>query len=1043
MDGGASDPVAATMPAAVGAAEEGLWLLQDLARGVGVSNLAMSLRLSYRVDDDTLGRSLEFLLQRHPVLSSSFPLVDGVIVRDDRRSWPATALLKPFEAGDEGELRSQLVASAGEAFDLQSGPLIRLAHGHPPDGTTALALVVHHLIADGSTLRVLVEELLSCIVALRASGELPALAAAAPHAPPAAAPKPESLSYWQEHVRGYQPAGATLDAARATLDLPSFRAHRVTRRLPPSTADAIRALRRRLRATDHIVLLSAYYVDLVRHGASLDLVVGMLTSTRGPAEREAVGFHVNTVPLRLAVDPTATFGDVVAATRTAMVGALPHIGVPYEALLRQKVTFAEPADWWRSRLFRHLFNFRLADSVDIDTRGQATVEEIHHGYGQHDLELNLERHGNDFIAKLVYGVDAHDHRFAEALLARYEHIVETAHRFPDLPILDYDLRTGDDLAIVADANDTARAWEEPSRVLAQIVRRGEDASDSVAVIEDGATVTYRQLLAAAELTRRLLVDAGVSPGDVVALAARRAASTAACVLGIWAAGAAYLPIDPAHPTHRLGFQLDELGCRTIVNAVDLDAELTRGRAVVVSPEPARLTAAEPLEPVHAPQADLAYVIYTSGSTGTPKGVRLTHRNLSNVVNHFRALLHADRTARGLWLTTFSFDISALELLLPLVAGGTVVVAGDDIRATPEAVLALIERHRVDIVQATPTSWRLFGPAAAGRLTGRRVLCGGEPLSPDLARVLRATGARVYNVYGPTETTIWSTVATVTDPTRRGVSIGRPLANTRVEVLDGRGRPVPPFIKGELCIGGTGVADGYWGRPELTAEKFVTVDTLGRCYRTGDTASWTADGDLVLHGRGDRQVKIRAHRIELGEVEHAVCRHPHISGAAAVAHPADEPRALVVYAESTDPRLTAEAVWEFATEQLPAYALPEHVVLVDRLPTTPNGKVDVVALSRRAGDDVDQPVRPADAPPGDDTGRLNDLIQAWRSILGKSDVDSRTHFFLSGGNSLMALKLIAEIDRRVGQRIRLMTLLSAPTPARLTAALGREDRQTAS
>jgi amino acid adenylation domain-containing protein len=1041
MDGGANDPVATTMPAAVGAAEEGLWLLQDLARGVGVSNLAMSLRLSYRVDGDTLRRCLEFLLQRHPVLSSSFPLVDGVIVRDDRRTWPAAALLKPFEAGDEDELRRQLVASAGEAFDLQSGPLIRLAHGHPSDGTTALALVVHHLIADGSTLRVLVEELLSCIVALRTSGELPALAAPAPHAPPAAAPNPESLSYWQEHVRGYQPAGAMLDAARATADLPSFRAHRVTRRLSAGTADAIRALRRRLRATDHIVLLSAYYVDLVRHGASLDLVMGMLTSTRGPTERQAVGFHVNTVPLRLAVDPSATFGDVVAATRTAMVGALPHIDVPYEALLRQKVTFAEPADWWRSRLFRHLFNFRLADSVDIDTRGQATVEEIHHGYGQHDLELNLERHGNDFIAKLVYGVDVHDQPFAEALLARYERIIETAHRCPDLPILDYDLRTREDLAIVAAANDTARVWQEPSGVLTQIVRRGDDAPEAVAVIEDGVTVTYRQLLAAAELTRRLLVQAGVSPGDVVALAARRTAGTAACVLGIWAAGAAYLPIDPAHPTHRLGFQLDELGCRTIVNAADFDAELTHGRAVVVSPEPARLTSAEPLETIPPPH-DLAYVIYTSGSTGTPKGVRLTHRNLSNVVNHFRGLLRADQTARGLWLTTFSFDISALELLLPLVAGGAVVVAGDDIRATPEAVLALIERHGVDIIQATPTSWRLFGPAAAGRLTGTWVLCGGEPLSPDLARVLRATGAHVYNVYGPTETTIWSTVATVTEPTRQGVSIGRPLANTWVEVLDGRGRPVPPFIKGELCIGGTGVADGYWRRPQLTAEKFVTDDTLGRYYRTGDTASWTADGNLVLHGRSDRQVKIRAHRIELGEVEHAVSRHPHISGAAAIAHPADAPQALVVYAESTDARLTAEAVWQFATQQLPAYALPEHIVLVDRLPTTPNGKVDVVALSRRAGDDLDQPVRPDDAPPGDDTGRLDDLIQAWRSVLGKSDVDSRTHFFLSGGNSLMALKLIAEIERRVGRRIRLMTLLSAPTPARLAAALNRTDRQTA-
>jgi amino acid adenylation domain-containing protein len=436
--------------------------------------------------------------------------------------------------------------------------------------------------------------------------------------------------------------------------------------------------------------------------------------------------------------------------------------------------------------------------------------------------------------------------------------------------------------------------------------------------------------------------------------------------------------------------------------------------------------------VEAAPDDLAYLIYTSGSTGRPKGVRLTHRNLANVVRHFADELGAGADTSMLWLTTFAFDISALEMCLPLAVGGRLVIGPDAVRADARRLLELVERAGVDLIQATPTTWRLVMPAAGDRLAGRTLLCGGEPMPPSLARALRDGGGRAYNVYGPTETTIWSTVADLSDEDTARVTVGRPLANTRVYVLDAVGNPVPPGVTGELCIAGDGVAQGYHGRPELTAERFVTDPALGRYYRTGDTAVLREDGRVELLGRRDRQVKLRGHRIELTEVEHVLEDHPEVSAAAVVLR--GDPSVdghLVAYVAAVDRPGLAGDVWSFARSRLPGYSLPGRIRRLDTLPQTPNGKTDVQALSALPDEDDGGAAKPAGT--GADPHEAL-LVEAWRQVLGRAELDRDANFFLSGGTSVQAVRLAQEVSERCAVPVSMGMIFRAPTPSALAAIL---------
>ncbi|MEV0232190.1 amino acid adenylation domain-containing protein [Nonomuraea sp. NPDC050786] len=1012
------------------AGTEALWLLHQLVPDRALSNVAMAIEFDRPPRWWPLREALNWLVRRHVSLRTSFPAVDGLPTRA-----PAAADV-PVEldihASTPEAVEADLRAYAGVPFDLEEPPLLRAGLFAVDTCRHIVCLVADHIVIDAASLRMLVEELGQAYQALAADGAPPALPPPAELPPPAMSP--EALRFWRDHIAGHDPAGMRLEGASEPVGSPTFAGHQVERPMSDEAVRALATLRRRCRATDAIVLLSAYYVTLHGHGAANDALVGVMMDTR-PGGAAAVGYHVATLPFRMALAPDMSFETLVARVTRLMVDAIEHGPVPFEVLARDHTgTESTGLAWWRNRLVRCLFNFRPEVPNPVPAGGGSRIRDVSAGLSRFDLELTVAPIGAQTVAYLLLSTEAYDPGLARAFLERLDVVLTQAAADPARQLADFDLRTGTDRRVVAEANRTGVTWPRPETVPGMVAAIAKRQPTATAIVEGDSRVTYEQVTHAAAAIAGQLGGLGVGPGAVVAIAAPRGAAVAAAALGVWAAGAAYLPMDPDHPPSRLAEQLTDAGCRVVIGA--LPQSCVAGRAVLPVPElgsfappglPPASSATDPDSP--------AYLIYTSGSTGRPKGVVLTHRNLANVVRHFATHLDLGGDTGMLWLTTFAFDISALEVFLPLAVGGRVIVAADELRADPEALLDIIDAAEVSVVQATPTTWRLAAPVAKGRLANRVVLCGGEPLPSPLAAQLLATDARVLNVYGPTETAIWSSAAEVcsTGP----IIVGRPISNTRVAVLDPRGRPRPIGLSGELYIGGAGVAVGYHNRKELTAERFVDVAGIGRCYRTGDLARWHPDGTLELLGREDRQIKLRAHRIELGEVESVLEDHPEVRAAAVQlsGDPTADGRLVAFVAATERPGLTAD-IWDAAARRLPGYSLPGHIVVLTELPSTHNGKIDYQALLGYVAPIDEQPLRAdADRESSDPTVAM--LVDLWRSALARPGVGAQDNLFLSGGDSLTALKLAAAAADRVGVPVTMAMVFRAPTPQALARLIQNE------
>ena len=1006
----------------VGAGEEALWALQQLVPDRGLSNVAQAVDLAGPVDRAALRDALTWLLDRQSALRTAFPAVGGTPVR--RVLAVAEVTLEPEEVtvGEDG-VDVALRRYAARPFDLEHAPLFRAGVVETAD-RHVICLVLHHIISDGVGNGRLVEELGGVYEAITLGRPLPVLAA--PVEPPPFVPTEAAVAFWRRQVDGYPAGNMTLAGGRAFTGEPTFAGDIVHRDLDPETRTAVLApLRKQCRSTDAMVLLAAYYLTLRRLGAAEDMMVGVAADTRRGEALRGIGYLTATVPLRVGVPTDISFTELVARVTRASFAGLEHGPAPFEVLADAAVgEWSGSPDWWRTRLVRHMFNYwphEWASEPFGDDSVQSTVDT---GLARLDLELAVQRIGQSLRVHLVHSTEVHDTDYATRFLAQYEQVLRQAATDPDRAAGDFDLCSPADHGLAASANDTDVRWPGPATVPGLIAAAAAERPEAVAVEHGGTATTYAQLLAAAAEVREQVLRYS---GPVVGVALPRGVGAAAAILGVWAAGRGYLPLDPTHPTARLEQQLAEADCR-LVFADDLPDECRRERTCLPAPDVASATGTGDVLP-EPPEDAMAYLIFTSGSTGRPKGVVLTHANLANVVRHFRDRLHVRPGDAMAWLTTFAFDISVLELVLPLASGGRVVVADDEVRLRPESLMDLVERCDVRIIQATPTTWRL-APWPAGGLAGRLVLCGGEPLPPALARDLVATGARVFNVYGPTETTIWSTEHEVTDPDAP-VTVGRPIANTRVHLLDERGHPQPTGLPGELCVAGAGVALGYHERPELTAERFVDSVEHGRYYRTGDLARRLPDGTIALLGRADRQIKLRAHRIELGEVESVLADHSEVTAAAVVV--AGDPGAdgmLVAFVVATARAGLTEDVWTHAATVLPGYAVPSRVIALDALPTTPNGKVDHTALTELAVRDADAsdpgPVEEPEDPV------VDTLVGLWRTTLNRPGLAQDSNFFLSGGHSLLAARLAAVATDRLGVPITMATVFRAPTPTALAA-----------
>lgn len=1020
-------------------AEEALWLLQGLVPGSGVSNVALSVRMPGPVSPETLDTALRFTARRHEALRASFPMsAEGLPIR---RVAGGSKLPLSVRKLDPATIDEDLRSFAAAPFDLTVAPLLRTALFQSDVDEPIICLAAHHIVIDATSLRVLVDELTAVLAGLVTCGEPPAVLAEVAAAPRRElVPAEKSVEYWRSQFAALDGGAQSLSAARDLSAEPVFACGEVEHRFSAEVTSALARLRKACRATDHMVLLAAYQVLLVHHGGAPDGAIGAMVSTRRAADDDTVGYQAHLLPVRVVLHPAMTFAEVVAAARAAMIGAVAHADVPYEFLVhRGIVSTGDRSSWWRPQLFRHTFNLRHDSAAEGGTSPRPLYVEVGTGLSRFELELSLDYVEGGLRARLDYHEHLYDAQFGSALLVRLEQLLLLVAESPGVRLGELDIRSDQDREIVRRSNDTARQWGGARTLLDQIRERAGAAPDAVVICEGDRRVTYRELIGAAEAVRRSLVEAGVTSGDVVGLCGDRGTGVAAAVLGTWAAGAAYLPVDGAQPAFRISHQLDETRCRVLVDAGSLPAECLRGRVHIRTDG----DSVGDLSAVAQQPEDQAYVMYTSGSTGRPKGVRLTHGNLVNVVAHFADLIGFGEQDAFLWLTGFTFDISALELLLPIAFGGRVVVAPDQARSSPELLLEVLADNNVTVVQATPTTWRLVAPVVTRELGDVTVLCGGEPLSADLARVLLAAAGRLFNVYGPTETTIWSTAAEITRLDSLPPSVGTPIANTVVDVMDADGRPLPVGVPGELCIGGVGVALGYVGDPVLTGDRFRTGRTMRRYYRTGDIAAWRFDGTLGVLGRRDRQVKINGHRVELGEVESVLEKHATVGVAAVVHHrggdAVDRITAFVqpLPCQGSDTSGYVELLWAHTRDWLPHYSLPSHIVPVERLPVTRNDKVDYPALAERAARvDATGPVNDSVPAAADADDVLEVLLDVWQEVLRVDQVRPGTNFFLSGGSSLLAAVLVSKIGKRLGLSLTMAAMFANPTPATLAAVVRR-------
>jgi amino acid adenylation domain-containing protein len=1045
-------------------AQQRLWLLDQLHPGQSAYAMPAGLLLDGPLDRAALAAALADVVARHEVLRSRFILADD-------QAWqeidpPGAAALAMEEIGAyppdaaHALARQALQDLSAQPFDLARGPVLRarlLAFG---PATHALLLVLHHIVADGWSMGILTAELAAAYAARR-NGVAPDF-------------EPLSIQYadyaaWQRETL----TGARRDAlaqswrdalagAPALLELPTDRPRPRTQRLrgalvavhvPAAALAPLAGLEKSTGATRAMSLLAAFGALLARLSGQDDVVIGMPAAGRLRPELEPlIGCFLNMLPLRLRIAATASFRDLLAQARAASVQAQAHQEFPFEQIVQ---AVDAPRELGASPVFQAMLAFHNQPRVEPDFAGlRATPLAADGSTAKFDLTLSVGMQESGALdGTLEYDADLFDAASAERMARCFAHLLQHACMRPDTPLQHLPLMPAQDLAQVLDqGRGPRRDWPSLTFVqgFAEQAARTPDAIAARFPDNKGAPcLTYRQLHRRAQRLARQLAARGARPGTRIAVFLDRGPLLLTALLAVQQAGAAYVPLDPLFPPVRLQHMLEDAAPLLILTEPALASCLPRaGSAQLLLHEPDNADDGAQADPGPALESVLpdhpAYVLYTSGSTGRPKGVQVSHRALHNLLC---AMMEEPGFGPGdamLALTTVSFDISGLELYLPLLAGGQVIMAGRASAQDPERLKALLEAEQPTVMQATPATWRMLVAAGwhgmadpATRATPIKALCGGEALPGELAATLAPRVRELWNVYGPTETTIWSTCCRV-GPEHHGaaaVPIGRAIANTFLYVLDPAGQLVAPGVAGELAIGGEGVADGYLNRPQLTAERFPRDAFLGigRLYRTGDQVRWrgpSCDG-LEYLGRMDLQVKIRGYRIELGEVEGTLAAHPGVAQAVVVPVAGPDGAVLAAYlvrapghAEEPEAALLS-ALRTRLKEALPDYMLPAHWKVLPRLPLTPNGKVDRKALPAPAALAAPQA---AGEPP---QGAAEQLVAGvWQDVLQTASIGRDDDFFQRGGHSLAAVTALMALRKRGWHALQLADVFGHPTPARL-------------
>ncbi len=1046
--------------------QQRLWFLEQLGEGGAAAHVPIVLRLAGPVDRAALEAALADLTIRHEMLRAWFLEQDGQPVQEIAEQAALSCEYHDLSSLDIADRQARLEELTAEwirrPLDLTQAPLARAALVKVADEEHRFVLVLHHLIGDGWSVEVLLRDLETAYHA-RHQGAAPAWSdSPTPYTDYARwqrqadrdVRRESDLAYWRSRLAGApQVLDLPTDHPRAADRAPQPAAE--TRRLPRTLSQAVEKLARECGATPFMVHLAAFQTLLSRYAGRDDLLVGAAVAGRVRPELEnTVGCFINTVALRGDLTGDPPFIDLLRRTRASALEDLEHGETPFEkvveALQPQRQPGAAPLV---QALFLHQTPSRTA--IRLGDAAASALASDYSGLTVFDVSLVVEPHEGELQAALVYDGRLFERATIAAMLDAYVATLEQAVARPQMRLSKLPIPAA------AERRRLIEEWNATDLDLPPVAgfhelfeRQAEKTPGAPALEFSDGTWTYRELNERANRVAHALRQVGVGPNTPVGVYLTRRPELVAALLGVAKAGGAYVPLDPEYPAARLALMIEDSAMPVIVTEAALTATLPQTDAFAVEIEELSSRQTEPLlgqpctcasdactchllddERETAATADcLAYLIYTSGSTGLPKGVMVPQRA---VVNFLASMAREPGLAAQdtvLAATTVSFDIAVLELFLPLAVGAKAVLVDRETATDGRRLAETIARRGVTVVQATPATYRMLLASGWRPTEGLKLLVGGEALHADLASQLLRDDGELWNMYGPTETTVWSAAARVTeaiDP----LPIGRPIGNTQLYVTDANGRLLPRRAVGELCIGGAGVAGGYWNRPELTAERFVanpwTRESSGevgaaRMYKTGDLVRWRSDGTLEFLGRADAQVKIRGFRIELGEIEAALAGHPAVQEAAVVA-PQDETggrRLVAYYAPLHGAAPSADELRRFLGETLPAYMVPTALVEMAALPHTPAGKVDRNALPAPTG----AALATSAAYVAPRTPVEEELAALWREVLGVERVGVEDSFFELGGHSLLAAQLFSRLRERVQVELSLREFYRRPTIA---------------
>jgi len=1032
-------------------AQQRLWILSQIEGATTAYNIPLHLRLEGELDAPCLEAAFERVIERHESLRTTFAVVEGEprqIVHDGLVFQLATVDLSDRDRPEDAA-RELATSESTHAFDLETGPLLRARLVRMSQHDHVLLCTLHHTISDGVSIGVLFREIAAFYNAGRRG---------------APAPLPDLLlqyrdyaSWQRQHLESTEAAvhrdywSAQLGGKLPVLDLPTdaprppiqtYHGKEIGFSLGVERSAALRRLARERQASLFMVLLAHFTVLLHRYTGAADLLIGTPVAGRNhPDLAEQIGFYLNSLPIRMSPASDQSFFEVLTQVRRTCLEAFEHQTYPFDRLIDD---LRVPRDLSRSPVFDVMMILQNQDDAPPDfEQMRCSLLAEHTGTSKVDITLCCKDMGDEIWANLEYNTDLFSHDRMQRMAGHFTRLIDSVLAEPEQCVGLLDYLTESEKSQLDAWNRTQAPYPSERTVIDLIDETCRRRPTHVAIEAHDRHVSYEELEQESNRLAAHLVKGGIRSGDRVGLCIDRGADLVVSLIAILKAGASYVPLDPHHPAERLRDIVTDAGVKHLLTTSDLGSAaadhatdeletifLDRDRHII-----RQQPASRPRIRVAPEQA--CYTIYTSGSTGRPKGVVISHQALVNFLWSMASRPGLAEQDRLLAVTTVAFDIAALELLLPLVTGAQLLIAHPSATTDPAQLRQILITGDVSVMQATPATWRMLLEAGWEGTPGLRILCGGEALGAELANRLGDLGSELWNLYGPTETTIWSTIYRVQsaskppEPTAGdAIPIGRPIANTQIYILDADLRRVPIGVSGDLYIGGHGLAQGYHGQPRLTEERFIahpfSQNSSARLYHTGDRARHRPDGDIEYLGRTDLQVKIRGYRIETGEVEARLVAHDQVHEALVIATKSGPDLALVAYLVGEP--ITVAELREWLRRQLPDYMVPSVFMHLDALPLSPSGKINRGALPQP---DIDTGLRGSHyAEPRDELEKT--ITDAWQDVLGVGRVGILDDFFDLGGHSLTATRIIFRLQRDDGLALQLMDLFRCPTVEGLAA-----------